>query len=140
MNHTPLTRRIWEREIAAGAALVPVALAPGGAREEWFQKLYAVWAVKPHGVSKNLPEARKLFLAACQEAGPEEVLASARAWVADTPNPRFLMKLEDWLQGAWRNKPPAKRKRLNGHGSNGHGRKLNAQDLIFSTTFEEIGR
>jgi len=88
----------------------PSQRAPDGAlaREEELQELLQLWSVKPHGVNKDKARAAFLRVIANGAASPEKIINSARHWVeAKAKEPRFLPKLEEWLDnGAWQNDPP----------------------------------
>jgi hypothetical protein len=74
-----------------------------------FSELLAIWQ-RPYGEDKAA--ASVAFIEACcgEPAIADEIIASARRWVAARP-PDKLQKLPTWLaQGAWQNQPPTRRR------------------------------
>jgi hypothetical protein len=112
---TPAPR---ERERGSLALTVsPGALAPvGGALEEVgvdrCAEILAIWQ-RPWGEDDDA--ARRAFATACREADPDDIIASARSWIAAADDPRFLKPLAMWLgKGLWKKQPPARRQRNGG--------------------------
>jgi hypothetical protein len=86
--------------------------APDGALWQ-FERLCQIWC-KPDGIDRK--KAFAAFKAVRTEHDGEDVIASAGRWVAVTA-PRYLPKLERWLEnGAWLNQPQARKATSAGRG------------------------
>jgi hypothetical protein len=114
---TPAPRGERERELTLACPLG--ALAVGGAPEKQevivdrFTDLLAVWQ-RPWGEDDE-PAAHRAFAEACREADPDDIIASARRWVAAADEPRFLKPLTKWLaKGLWQKQPPSRAPQRNG--------------------------
>ncbi|MBR0787393.1 helix-turn-helix domain-containing protein [Bradyrhizobium iriomotense] len=109
---TPTASPKGERERERSLAVIPGAPEPdGGAREglqeDRFAELLAIWQ-RPWGDDDT--DACLAFALVCRDAHPDDIIASARAWVAAADDPRFLKPLAKWLtKGLWRKPPPQRR-------------------------------
>ena len=73
-----------------------------------FAELLAIW-LRPWG-EEDETDACLAFALVCREADPDDIIDSARRWVAAV-EPRFLKPLAKWLvKGLWKKSPPPKPK------------------------------
>lgn len=112
--------QVSERESEQTLVDAPGAPAPDGARPlkgevippdhlDRFGELLTVWSVRPWG--EDDADACLAFTIACREADPNDIVASARRWVAAADDPRFLKPLTKWLaKGLWKKPPPKLRR------------------------------
>jgi hypothetical protein len=78
-----------------------------------FAELLAVWSVRPWGEDDS--DACLAFALVCREADPDDIITSARRWVAAADDPRFLKPLTKWLaKGLWRREPPSRKQKRGG--------------------------
>jgi biotin operon repressor len=71
---------------------------------------------------------RRAFVAACQQAAPEEIIEAAREWVEAADAPRFLPSLAKWLAAdGWQTLPPKRRPKQ--RANDGYRRNGNKVDL-----------
>ncbi|MGY3347732.1 MULTISPECIES: hypothetical protein [unclassified Bradyrhizobium] len=100
---TPAT---GERERSPSLAVIPGALVPDGGARETFEVLLTIWR-RPYGESRAA--AWQSFVEIYTPEIRDQLIASARRWVAARP-PDKLQPLEKWLRnGAWKNQPPSRK-------------------------------
>jgi hypothetical protein len=100
-----------ERESGSRSLTVsPGAPAPDGGARETIETLLTIWR-RPYG--ENRAAAWQAFVEIYTPEIGDELIASARRWVAARP-PDILQPLEKWLRnGAWKNQPPSRTRQGN---------------------------